>query len=148
MSLTGGNRTSSSNVYKDFLLYDLGLRQLGTSTIFRKGGFFILSPSVQNEAWWFDVRKVYLDKLNQGEDRGYLLVRLLDRFLLISLEGFFARLVEPERYENTANSGIHWKFRVFKTVEGFKNRNLVNKREMNVAEVDRDYLKVLFNGIA
>jgi hypothetical protein len=84
-------RANSSNVNKNILLSDLKLTQYSNTTIFKKSGYFFLSPSVQNDHWWFDIRKVNIDKFNTGIEKGYLLIRLLDKFLICKLENFIAR---------------------------------------------------------
>lgn len=138
-----GSRVNSSNVNKDFLVNELGLKQLGNTTIFRKVNSFVLSPSVQNDAYWFDIRKVNLDKFNRETEKGYLLIRFFNQFLVISLNDFIDRMIDEDKFANTANSGVHWKFKVLRTSDGFKVKSMINRKEIAVIEMDKENVKNL-----
>ncbi len=139
-----GNRSSSTNVNKDILVKELGFKQYRNTTIFTKQNYFVLSPSVQNDANWFDIRKVNLDKFAGHSGQGYLLIRFFDQFLVTSLSNFIDQIIDQEKYANTANSGIHWKFRVLKTLDGYRIKSMINKKEVGIKQVHLENLCSLF----
>ncbi|WP_064094123.1 hypothetical protein [Rossellomorea aquimaris] len=105
-------RANSSNVNKHILLSDLELIQYSNTTIYQKSGYFFLSPSVQNNHWWFDLRKVNIDKFNRNIEQGFLLVRLLDKFLICKLVNFIDKMISDDIFAKTKNNCIHWKFNI------------------------------------
>jgi hypothetical protein len=109
-----GNHTGTTNFNKHVLTDDLGLIQNRNTTIFGKSGFFVLSPSVQNESLWFDLRDINLSKWNRKADKGYLVIRLFDEFILCDLDLFCKKLISEHNSVVTNNSGKHWKFLVKK----------------------------------
>ncbi|MEN2465629.1 hypothetical protein [Ornithinibacillus sp. JPR2-1] len=104
--------TGSSSVNKRVLVENLGLQQLSNTTIFKKGNYFVLSPSVQNNYRWFDLRKKNLNRYNREVYKGYLLIRYLDTFLLTNLNNFADRMLPLDKYVITKSIGIHWKFNI------------------------------------
>ena len=111
-----GNRISTSNHNKDFLLNELKLIQYRNTTVFENPNYFVLSPSVQNKNNWFDLRNVNLVKFPKDK-KGKLLIRLYDDFILIDLREFIKEQIDGNPY-NTKNSGIHWKFQIRTTENG------------------------------
>ncbi|MDZ5472691.1 hypothetical protein SM124_13210 [Bacillus sp. 31A1R] len=134
------NRASSSNVHKDFLINGLGLKQVSNTTIFKKRDVFVLSPSVQNDAFWFDLRKVNVDKFDGNREKGYLLIRFFNQFLLMDLQEFLNQMVEEDKFAQTTNSGIHWKFKIIKKIDSYKVKSMINKREIQIPEVNTETL--------
>lgn len=141
-----GNHSGTSNFNKYLLTEDLGFCQYKNTTIYRKKGFFVLSPSVQNESLWFDLRKVNLSKQKKLEEDGFLLIRLLDEFVLFDLDYFHKELISKYDPVNTQNSGEHWKFLVYR--KDGKNVSVVNQAnksfEIKAEIVSLEYLKGFF----
>ncbi|SDN87573.1 hypothetical protein SAMN05443253_12318 [Bacillus sp. OK048] len=70
----------------------------------------MLSPSVQNSYNWFDLRIVNIKQFDRKNQKGYLLIRFFDKFLLADLRLFLRSMVSKENYVKTKVSGVHWKF--------------------------------------
>ena len=104
------NVQKSIAVNKDFLLNDLGLKQISNTTIFRKNDCFVLSPSVQNKHNWFDLREVNVNKYNPDVHKGYLLIRFKDRLLVANLKVFQQRMLKEELIVHSNVMTPHWKF--------------------------------------
>jgi hypothetical protein len=105
-----GNHSAARNVNKDILINELHLRQVSNTTIYVKGRFFVLSPSVQNSYNWFDLRLVNLKQFDRKTNEGYLLIRFFDKFLFADLRSFLMGMVSKENFVKTKVSGVHWKF--------------------------------------
>ncbi len=105
-----GNHSSTTNHNKVVLIYELSLKQISNTSAFRNDKFFVLSPSVQNQYKWFDLRKVNLSRYNKNKEKGYLLIRLFNEFLLADLDDFIDKMITDDTFVETKNSGIHWKF--------------------------------------
>ena len=80
--------SAASQVNLDFLINDLGLRQVSNTSVFRKGNIFVISPSVQNKSNTFELGESLIKKYNHEEDEGYLLIRVKDKFLMAKLHPF------------------------------------------------------------
>jgi superoxide dismutase len=144
--MMAGNHSSTTNFNKHLLTDALGLSQYSNTTIFRKKGFFVLSPAVQNKYLWFDLRKINLDRQNKQTEKGYLLIRLSGEFVLCDLDHFYEKLVADFEAVNTTHSGKHWKFLVYR--KDGKNVSIVNQNdksnEFKAEIVSLDYLKGFF----
>ena len=128
-----GDHTAACNVNKEVLLVELGLRQFSNTTIFKKNGYFVLSPSVQSpKSLWFDLRKVNIDRYESTKEKGFLLVRFFDQFLLANLDEFFSNMIDWEKFSNTKNSGVHWKFTIRPKDQGFIIHGLINKKDFPI----------------
>lgn len=90
------------------VLHDLGFSQVRNTTVFQKREKFILSPAVaesSNGKYWFDVREVNLNRIN---DNSLLLVRIVpDLFILENLDSL-STLFSREVMDNRPNSGNVW----------------------------------------
>ena len=139
-----GDHSITTNYNKDILTLELGLKQFSNTTVFTKHNFFVLSPSVQNSAFWFDLRKVNLDRFNTRTQRGYLLIRYFEKFLIVDLADFMDRMIDKERYVETSNSGVHWKFNIQKNTNNYIIINRSTKRSFDVKEIETEELKKLF----
>lgn len=109
-------KQNSRLVNKDILENILGLRQHSKSLIFLKGNTLAISPSVQNQYNWFDIRKTNLDfYLNPPSNKGFLIIRFFDTFLVSKLEPFIKRMMPPDKFVFNKSIGPHWKFRIRKS---------------------------------
>lgn len=140
-----GDHTVASNVNKDILINKLGLKQFSNTTIFKKTGYFVLSPSVQSmESLWFDLRKVNIDRYDRSKEKGYLLIRYFNKFLLADLDEFFTKLIDWDKFVQTSGSGIHWKFKIRPFLDSsYVVRSQVNRREFLIKEANVEELKRL-----
>lgn len=126
-----GNHTLASNVNKNVLINELGLRQISNTTVYKKNVFFILSPSMQSsKSMWFDLKQVNINRYNKSIEKGYLLFRFFDRFLLANLDDFLDKMIDFKKFSKTSNSGIHWKFKIRPYGGSCIICNLVNKSEL------------------
>lgn len=136
-----GDHSAARNVNRDILINELDLKQVSNTTMFLKGKYFVLSPSVQNSYNWFDLRLVNLKQFDRKNRKGYLLIRFFDKFLLGDLRLFLRSMVSKENYVKTKVSGVHWKF-IIKRVNG---RYIIvyqkDKSQFVIEEVTQDELK-------
>lgn len=90
------------------ILHGLGFNKVRNTTVFQNGEKFILSPAVAentNGKYWFDVRQVNLNRINESS---LLLVRIvLDLFILESLPDL-SSLFSMQVMDNRPNSGNVW----------------------------------------
>ncbi|MBH0169177.1 hypothetical protein [Fictibacillus sp. 18YEL24] len=139
-----GNVATSSKVNKNVLTVDLKLRQYSNTTIYTKRNLFVLSPSVQNAYSWFDVRKVNLDRFQQKDYKGYLLIRYFDKFLLTDLESFTKQMTPSDKYVNSPKTGAHWKFLIKPSLHTYQIMNQQTKNTYFINEVTHpELLKIL-----
>lgn len=137
---------NSSNVNRELLQNELGLRRLANTTIFLGDNTFILSPSVQNQYKWFDVRKVNLDRYHGTTYKGYLLIRYFNKLLFTDLEGFIQKMITTDKYVDNQNIGVHWKFNIEQSQEEYTIRSRQDRtitytlNEYNVADIKRELL--------
>lgn len=94
-----------------------------------------------SKSLWFDLRKVNLDRYDKSVEKGYLLIRFFNQFLLADLDDFLVKMVDWERYVMTTGSGVHWKFIIRESDGSYFIRSLVNKREVLIIKVDIEYFK-------
>ena len=104
------SESSKMNLY--FLTNELGLRKVKNTTLFRKGNFFVVSPSVQNNSNWFDIGESIIEQYNPEIHEGYLLIRFKDTFLMAKLTSFQKKMMINETQPNSKTKPPHWKFKV------------------------------------
>ena len=113
-------RKVSSEVNKEILKKQLKLIQYKNTTIFENDSLFVLSPSVQNEQKWFDIREVNLIKVDTNKE-ALLIIRYFYCFIKIKLNDFIKKMIQGCKLDCTKNSGNHWKFII-------KNEYILNKK--------------------
>lgn len=120
--------SEASKVNLDFLVNDLGLRQVSNTTLFRKGNFFVISPSVQNKSNTFELGESIMKKFDPETDDGYLLVRIKDKFLMAKLQPFQRKIMDPSTQKTTKSKPAFWKFiaidSIVPRIENSENRDL------------------------
>ena len=136
-----GDHSAARNVNRDILINELDLKQVSNTTIFLKGKYFVLSPSVQNSYNWFDLRLVNLKQFDRKNQKGYLLIRFFDKFLLGDLRLFIRSMVSKENYVKTKVSGVHWKFNIRHVNGQYLIVNQRDKMQFVIEEVTQDELK-------
>ena len=119
------SNTAASNVNRDALVGQLGLKQYKNTTIFIRNGVFVLSPSSQNDYSWFDLRKVNLERYDRTKENGHLLVRFRNNLLWAELNQFIDQCISDESSVYTRSIGTHWKFNIINDVAG--NYNAINR---------------------
>jgi hypothetical protein len=142
-----GDHSAARDVNKGVLINELDLRQVTNTTIYVKGSYFVLSPSVQNSYNWFDLRLVNLKQFDRKNQKGYLLIRFFDKFLLADLRSFWRAMISKENYVKTKVSGVHWKF-IIRFVNGqYIIVNQRDKKQFVIEEVTMDGLKEKLNRV-
>ena len=139
-----GNHTETTNKNKEFLIHDLGLKQHRNTTIFTKDDIFILSPSVGNQYNWFDIRQVNIEKFTSKYNKGFLLIRFFNELLLADLREFISSIIDINKFADTKNSGVHWKFRIYNSSsdDSYKIVNLISKKEFEISIVEEKGIKL------
>lgn len=124
------NNVAASNVNREALVGQLGLRQYKNTTIYTRNGVFVLSPSSQNDYNWFDLRKANLERYKRTKEIGYLLVRFRNDLLWADLNQFIDCSISDESSVFTASIGTHWKFNILKDDDG--NYNAINRTSKQI----------------
>ena len=124
-----GNNSNTININMDFLENELSLIRERNTSIFKNSKYFVISPAINNDYNWFDLRKVNLLKYNSKVSFGYLLIRLKSEFILLKLDDVIDKLIDNNKYIYTKSIGEHWKFNVIKkdNIIIIKSRSDVNK---------------------
>ncbi|TQR20342.1 hypothetical protein [Psychrobacillus vulpis] len=121
----------ASQVNLDFLINDLGLRQVSNTSLFRKGNIFVISPSVQNKTNTFEISESLLKKYNPEKDEGYILIRIKEKFLMAKLHSFQRKMMTSSTEKSTKSKPSFWKFNVIESiiprVENNADRNISYK---------------------
>lgn len=90
------------------ILNGLGFHKVRNTTVFQNGDKFILSPAVsesENGKYWFDIREVNLNRINESS---LLLVRIVpDLFILEPLQAL-SSLFSKQIMDNRPHSGNVW----------------------------------------
>ncbi|MEH7276185.1 hypothetical protein [Neobacillus vireti] len=136
-----GDYSAARNVKRDILINELDLKQVSNTTIFLEGKYFVLSPSVQNSYNWFDLRLVNLKQFDRKNQKGYLLIRFFDKFLLADLRAFIRSMVSKDNNVKTKVSGVHWKFNIRHVNGQYIIINQRGKMQFIIEEVTQDELK-------
>lgn len=115
----------------ELIKVNLGYKQIGSSTLFEKNGFYLLSPSVsagEAGSYWIDIRHANLEQIPNREECDLLIRIVPDMFCYCKLSKI-NHLLSPHLMENRPHSGNVWgikldikKFR--KTVEIRSNRDM------------------------
>lgn len=122
------DKQRSSDVNKQVLKYDLGLKQLSNTSVFLKDNIFVLSPSMQNDHNWFDLRKVNVNRFKERPYKGFLLVRYFDKFLVTDLASFIKQMMPEDKFVYTKTIGEHWKFNILINGNNYSIVNQQNRR--------------------
>jgi hypothetical protein len=109
----------SSKVNLDFLVHDLGLRQERNTKVFRKGKFFIISPSVQNKNHLFEVGESIMELFESEELEGFLLIRFKEEFLMAKLKSFEKKMMIADTKPTSSKLPPHWKFKVIEATNPY-----------------------------
>jgi hypothetical protein len=145
--IMAGDHSAARDVNKDILINELDLRQVSNTTIYVKGRYFVLSPSVQNSYNWFDLRLVNLKQFDRRNQKGYLLIRFFDKFLLADLRSFWRSMISKENYVKTKVSGVHWKFIIRYENGQYIIVNQRDKKQFVIEEVTMDELQEKLNRV-
>ena len=146
-----GDHTSSTEINKDKLVNDLGLKQYKNTTIFEKYKIFVLSPSVQSESNWFDVREINIQRYDKNQKKGLLLIRYFKKFLVADLDIFLQDMTSTVTKVYNGHGGERWKFSIqeSKNENGEQFYNVINQEDrelkMKFEMMDLEILKQLFN---
>lgn len=120
-------KLNSRLVNKDILENRLGFKQHSRSIIFLKNNSLVLSPSVQNQYNWFDIRKPNLDfYLDTHSYKGILVIRFFDKFLVSNLDDFIKKMMPTDKFVFNKSIGPHWKFRIRKSGRSYSIYNQQN----------------------
>lgn len=90
------------------LLQGLGFIKHSNTTVFHKDRISLLSPAVaenQSGGYWFDIRKVNIDRLASV---AYLCVRIVPDLFVLEPWDKISELITPELMDNRPNSGDVW----------------------------------------
>ena len=102
-----GDKISTSEHNVDILL-GLGFQKVRNTTLFQNGERFILSPAVSentNGKYWFDVREVNLNRIN---DDSLLLVRIVPDLFIVENLIAVSSLFSKQLMDNRPHSGNVW----------------------------------------
>lgn len=106
------DKQNSMSVNKHVLTQDLNLRQYSNTAIFLRDRLFVLSPSAQNQHNWFDLSKVNVDRYQEKQYKGFLVVRFFDKLLVADLDRFIREMMPTNVYVQPSSGRPHWKFNI------------------------------------
>lgn len=104
--------TNSGNINKDVLTNDLKLIQDRNTVFFENSEFIVLSPSVQNNSWWFDLLRGNVEKVQNSSKDGLLVLRFFDKFLVTPLKKFMEKMVNENFVVKRQQGQDNWKFNI------------------------------------
>ncbi|MDD9180746.1 MULTISPECIES: hypothetical protein [Aliivibrio] len=90
------------------LLLDNGFKQFKNTTVFSSGHVSLISPSVAKNntgSYWFDVRKVNLNRLGEAP---FILVRIVPDLFIFEPLASIDTLLAEEYMDNRPHSGDVW----------------------------------------
>ena len=90
------------------VLHDLGFQKERNTTVFKNGNKYILSPAVSegsNGRYWFDVREINLNRINNDS---LLLVRIVPDLFIIEHLKELSSLFTEQVMDNRPHSGNIW----------------------------------------
>lgn len=123
-------KANSKTINMHVLEKELGLQQFSRSIIFTKGSLFVLSPSVQNEYNWFDLRRPNLERYQEKSYKGFLLIRFFDKFLVAELDPFIKEMMPDNKFVFHKVIGPHWKFRIVAKGNDYTIYNQQNSKKL------------------
>lgn len=94
------------------LLIRNGFKKFSNTTVFHKGNCSILSPAVAENssgAYWFDLRKVNLERLHA---KAYLLIRIVPDIFVFQPIDTISELLTKKFMDNRPHSGDVWGFKI------------------------------------
>ncbi|MFF5994093.1 AAA family ATPase [Lysinibacillus sp. KU-BSD001] len=104
--------SEKGNVNVDVLHNELKLNRKGAEVVFQNDDLFVISPSIQNGANWFDIRKLNLDRFKMSNKKGLLILRHEQHFLFADLHDFALQLMKETYLRSSKTGGEHWKFNI------------------------------------
>lgn len=90
------------------ILIGSGFKKFSNTTVFHKGELSLLSPAVAESSsgtYWFDLRKVNLERLSA---KSFLLVRIVPDLSIFQSIDSIAELLSPRLMDNRPHSGDVW----------------------------------------
>ncbi len=123
--------------------------QIGSSTLFKKKGNYLLSPSVsagEAGSYWIDIRQANLEQIPDRTECDLLIRIVPDMFCYCKLTEI-NRLLAPHLMDNRPNSGNVWGIKL--DIKKFKKTvEIRSNRDMNVSVsfpllIKDDLLKIL-----
>ena len=92
------------------ILQSIGYKKVKNTTVFQNDSKFILSPAVSvgsNGKYWFDIREVNLNRINEDSE-ALLLVRIVPNLFIFDYLKRFSLLFTQQLMDNRPNSGNVW----------------------------------------
>ncbi|CAM3914440.1 hypothetical protein VA7868_02289 [Vibrio aerogenes CECT 7868] len=90
------------------VLQALGFKKYSNTTVFHKDRISLLSPAVaknQSGGYWFDVRKVNIERLTS---EAYLCIRIVPDYFVLEPLNKVSKLITTELMDNRPKSGDVW----------------------------------------
>lgn len=138
--------TNSGYVNKNVLINDLGLTQDRNTVFFENNDFIVLSPSIQNESWWFDLLRGNVEKVQNSSKDGLLVLRFLDKLLVTPLQKFIKTMIDERFVVKRQQGQDNWKFNIRLKGEKYIVINQKNSKvEYPIQEVTAEGLVELAN---
>lgn len=110
---------SSGNINKHVLTDRLKLNQDRNTVFFENEYLIVLSPSVQNNSWWFDLLRGNVEKVQNSSKDGLLILRFLDKLLIAPLKDFMQQMIKEEFVVKRQQGQDNWKFNVREKNNGY-----------------------------
>lgn len=135
---------SSGNLNKNVLVNRLNLIQDKNTVFFENDDYIVLSPSIQNDSWWFDLLRGNVKKVQNSPKDGFLILRFFEKLLIAPLKDFMHKMIKEEFVVKRQQGQDNWKFNVRRKNDRYIIINQKNSTfEYSVQLVTEDELVLL-----
>ena len=132
---------SAGNTNRQILIDRLKLIQDRNTVFFENEHLIAISPSIQNDSWWFDLLRGNVEKVHNSHKDGLLILRFFNKLLIAPLKDFLRRMVKEELVVKRQQGQENWKFNIIEKSNGYSIINQKNKKlEYPVQMVTADEL--------
>ncbi|MEG0384090.1 MAG: AAA family ATPase [Solibacillus sp.] len=103
---------AASSINKEVLIEQLKLKQDSNTVFFENDHLIVISPSAQNDSWWFDLLRGNIEKATNSKKSGLLIIRFLDKLLVTDLKSFLDEMVQEVFVVKRQKGQDNWKFNI------------------------------------
>lgn len=140
--------TTSGNINKEILINQLKLKQERNTIFFENEKMVVLSPSIQNDSWWFDLLIGNIERVKRENKPGLLILRLGNDLLIADLRHFISKMVTDETVVHRQNGSDNWKFNIRQNGLDYVVINQKNSElKFDVIKVENEELLAMANEV-
>ena len=110
---------ASGSINKQVLIDRLKLVQDRNTVFFENNYLIVVSPSIQNDSWWFDLLRGNVEKVHNSKKDGLLILRFFEKLLIAPLKDFLRKMVKEESVVKRQQGQENWKFNILEKNNGY-----------------------------